>query len=97
MIDRKRKAIQKNRGRVLEYFLSHPCIDCGEGDPLVLEFDHVRGVKKGDVCTLLAHNTGWARLEEEIGKCEVRCANCHRRKTAREQGFYAWRSTGVKL
>ncbi len=72
-------------------------MDCGEGDPVVLEFDQVRGVKKADICALLSHNTGRLKLEGEIEKCEVRCANCHRRKTAKEQGFYSWRSKGVKL
>ena len=79
---------QANMRRLHDYLAEHPCVDCGETDPIVLEFDHVRGVKKAAIGSSI--NRSWAALVAEIAKCEVRCANCHRRKTASQFGWYAY-------
>ena len=79
--------IAQNLRRLVEYLLEHPCIDCGESDLLVLDFDHRdRRTKRMAVSTLLRY-AAWSALEEEIAKCDVRCANCHRRRTARQLGW----------
>lgn len=57
---------------------SSPCVDCGENNPIVLEFDHVRGVKKANISDMSRASYSIATIKEEIDKCEVRCANCHR-------------------
>ncbi len=72
---------------VWEYLLQHPCIDCGEKDPVVLEFDHVRGEKTKRIASV-CQSYSIPKISEEIAKCEVRCANCHRRRHAKEQGFF---------
>jgi hypothetical protein len=78
------------RAYILEHFRSNPCVDCGEGDVRCLEFDHRPGQKKDDAIALLIRNVAsWARLQAEIAKCDVRCANCHRRATT-ERGNH-WR------
>lgn len=61
-------------------------MDCGEKDPIVLEFDHQRD-KVLEVS--IAIHRGWSekKLLAEIEKCEVRCANCHVRKTYKERGL----------
>lgn len=56
------------------------CVDCGEKDLVVLDLDHVRGKKVGNISAMLAGPL--PRLLAEIDKCEPRCANCHRRVTA---------------
>ncbi len=73
---------------VTNYLDLHPCVDCGERDPLVLDFDHVRGIKLSGISNMMW--SGWSvkSLLEEIEKCDVRCANCHRRKTAKQFGWY---------
>ncbi len=65
-----------------EYLSTHPCVDCGEADLVVLEFDH-RGDKHEEICVLVSRGS-FDRLVEEIKKCDVRCANCHRRRHARD-------------
>lgn len=83
---RKRRE-EANTRRLVAYLLEHPCIDCGEPDPLVLDFDH-RGDKKDAVTRLLSRTrASWEIIWTEIQKCDVRCANCHRRKTAKEGNF----------
>lgn len=75
---------------VYQYLTEHPCVDCGEADPIVLEFDHVRGEKRHGVKRMLAGTYSLKAVMEEIAKCEVRCANCHRRITALRGDFYRY-------
>lgn len=75
------------RRRRWEYLLAHPCVDCGEEDPVVLEFDHRAG-KRAAIVDLMRSHASWEDVLAEIQKCDVRCANCHRRRTARARGHY---------
>lgn len=90
MYARDRRVRNRNRRQLVEYLLEHPCVDCGEADPVVLDFDHMRD-KRCNV-SLLTHSTAtWTRILEEISKCEVRCANCHRRRTAERANTFRHR------
>jgi hypothetical protein len=88
-IDRARKRnraiIDERTAFLLEYFRSHPCVDCGDADPVVLEFDHV--ADKQFTISEGIRDRGWDAVLEEIEKCDVVCANCHRRRTTRRGGF----------
>lgn len=81
----KAKLVDDRMNYLLGYFAEHPCVDCGETDPAVLDFDHVRG--KEFLVTRELINKSWPMILAEIEKCEVRCANCHRRVTARRAGY----------
>ncbi len=72
---------------VREYLDQHHCVDCGETNPLVLEFDHLRD-KDREISELVRMGAPWGRIKAEIDKCEVCCANCHRRRTATRGGWY---------
>lgn len=69
--------------KLVDYLLDNPCVDCGEADILVLDFDH-QGNKTLAVSTMMSNKYAWSTIEAEIAKCEVRCSNCHRRKTAKD-------------
>ncbi|CAN5900054.1 hypothetical protein BH23ACT8_BH23ACT8_06290 [soil metagenome] len=82
--------IQKEKLRLerttylLIFFKTHPCVECGEEDPIVLEFDHLRD-KAFSIGGALECRA-WQDILDEMQKCEVVCANCHRRRTARRRG-----------
>ena len=75
--------------RIFKYLADKKCVDCGENDPVVLQFDHVRGEKINCVSALVGMGHSWAIIESEIAKCEIRCANCHIRKTAKQFNWYS--------
>jgi transcriptional regulator with XRE-family HTH domain len=75
---------RRNLGFVLEHLRTASCVDCGETDLVLLDFDHL-GAKRGSVMVLALDEHSIASLEREISGCEIRCANCHRRRTVQQQ------------
>lgn len=63
------------------------CIDCSESRLEVLDFDHVSGIKTRSICDMISKGLKPSAIEEEISKCEIRCANCHRIKTFKQFGW----------
>jgi hypothetical protein len=76
-------AREENREYVFQYLVKHPCKDCGESNPQVLTFDHVKGVKNGNISDMVNNGKSLQMLKDEIGKCEVVCFNCHMRRERR--------------
>ena len=86
---RNRKVRLENRERYFKILSQSSCIDCGNDNPLVLEYDHKDGViKNKGVGELVGNGTCWETIEKEIDKCDLRCANCHRIRTAKQQNWY---------
>jgi 5-methylcytosine-specific restriction endonuclease McrA len=83
---RRRKQIvgEQRVACLIEFLSSHPCVDCGETDPLVLEFDHI--ADKAFTIGEGLRDRNWESVLAEIAKCDVVCSNCHRRRTARRGG-----------
>ncbi len=74
--------IRRNKERINEMRRSTPCADCGTCWPhYVMDFDHVGDDKTKGVMVMVNQDVSWNRIEEEIAKCELVCANCHRERT----------------
>lgn len=88
---RKNRPSRHARNKAILNIYKHAagCADCGFRDYAgALDFDHVRGVKLFSVSKKA--NNRLETLMSEIEKCDVVCANCHRKRTA-ERGQSNWR------
>lgn len=86
MMRRKQELRATNYRLLIEFLRARPCVDCGETDVLVLEFDHIAG--KSFLIAAALRDRFWSDILVEIAKCDVVCANCHRRRTA-QRGRWA--------
>jgi hypothetical protein len=60
------------------------CADCGyNANPVALDFDHLPEFRKEARIAVMAAGNSKAKIDAEIAKCEVVCANCHRIRTHR--------------
>lgn len=77
----KYEIIRKKR-EYLNKLKERPCIDCGlKFPPYVMDFDHKdKSTKKYNI-SLMLNNQGWKIIKEEVAKCDIVCANCHRIRT----------------
>lgn len=83
----KPKYVGRNREFIKEYLLANPCVDCGQTDIRVLQFDHIIMVRgKGNRVSSYI-GSSLEKLKAEISKCEVRCANCHFMRTREQMGW----------
>src|ERR1700683_3157675 len=86
------------RAWIAAYLAEHPCVDCGETDLDVLDFDHVRGQKTAAIAEAIGRpGYSLARLVAEVALCEGRCANCHRRITRRREREARALATGTSV
>jgi hypothetical protein len=91
VIDKAKKYSKIARSRIRVYINTHlkanPCVDCGETNIIVLEFDHIGDDKHFSISDATRKGYSLEKIKNEIAKCEVRCANCHRKKTYERGGW----------
>jgi len=90
----RKKRYSRNRQRGLYYKVfkrryKGRCVQCGNVDYRVLDFDHIDPASKVDsISGLVSRGSAWWRIEAELQKCQLLCANCHRIKTFEKQARY---------
>lgn len=78
MLKKQNRRMQEQRALIMLYKEARGCETCGESDPIVLDLDHIeRHTKEKNVSSMLSRSHD--RLWQEVEKCRVLCANCHRR------------------
>jgi len=77
-----------NQKCLFDYLKDKKCIDCGIRDVRVLEFDHRDPSVKTNGISRMLRQRNWKRVLMEIGKCDIRCANCHRIKTSEQFSYF---------
>ncbi|MBI4065995.1 hypothetical protein HY412_02285 [Candidatus Kaiserbacteria bacterium] len=70
--------IDKHYKWLSEYKKERGCSRCGIKDPRVLDFHHKKGEDKLFTIGGFRREVGFGKLTEEIAKCIIVCANCHR-------------------
>jgi hypothetical protein len=84
-LDRKREAWRR-QARLLDAIRDVPCIDCaGRFPPCAMDFDHRDPATKRSAVTRMIGRAGTSRILEEVAKCDIVCANCHRLRTFRRR------------
>jgi hypothetical protein len=76
-----RRARWRANAKFLNEIRRVPCADCGvRYEPWVMQFDHRDGTKKKFLVSRMIHR-GRKTILEEVAKCDIVCANCHRERT----------------
>jgi len=81
-----KRRIEETTAKVNAFKAARGCADCRvSSPPYILDLDHRRGDKEGHIGTLV-RSRSWDRLQEELAKCDVVCANCHRVRSFIDRG-----------
>lgn len=88
---RNKEKKKRNYTFLHKYLETHHCVDCGNDNPIVLEFDHRDNVDKVDsISKMCSEGRGIESIKKEIDKCDVRCSNCHKIRTAKQMNWFSY-------
>lgn len=86
---RRKKLRDEFRANMARFLSNKTCELCKESDLRVLEFDHIEpSLKKFTISQAVRLGYDWERTLEEIKKCRILCANCHKKHTSTQFNWY---------
>ena len=88
---RKKKLLTESREKTFEYLKTHPCVDCGEKNPICLHFDHLRDKSFG--ISPAKFTKSWTQIDNEIKKYEIRFANCNSINSMKERNTWIYQKS----
>ncbi len=66
-------------------YLGGACLDCGLVAEYLDVYDfHHRKPSEKEFCIATAHDKAWDHVQQELDKCDLLCANCHRIRHAKQ-------------
>jgi hypothetical protein len=81
-IEKRKISIKKRKQKIIQWFNDYKktlkCEKCGETHPATIDFHH-KNEKKYGLSKMVYYGYSKKRIQEEISKCQVLCANCHRK------------------
>lgn len=83
--EKRTKAMRDRRAMLRDWFRelksTMKCARCPESEPVCLDFHHRDPTeKRQDICLMMQSGCSKENVLKEIAKCEVLCANCHRKE-----------------
>lgn len=87
------KRVQENKEKLWKLLNESACTDCDISHPLVLEFDHRDPLKSATTIragSMATSGRSWKKIQAEIDKCDIVCANCHNIRTAKSFDTWKW-------
>jgi hypothetical protein len=73
-----KKSVKKYKDQWRDYKATLSCVKCGQNHPATFDFHHVdRTTKEASINKLIKYRA-FKQAMEEVKKCIVLCANCHR-------------------
>jgi hypothetical protein len=73
-----KESVKKYKEQWREYKATLACVKCGQNHPATFDFHHIDSSTKEDSVNRLVKYRAFKRAMEEVKKCIVLCANCHR-------------------